>query len=61
MKIVPPTPTTLDVQISCFERFRVVRISERSGAIANQMKKAMKKPHHDKWKALMWGREKLQS
>ncbi len=25
------------------------------------MKKAMKKPNQEKWKALMWGREKLQS
>jgi hypothetical protein len=29
--------------------------------MANQMKKAMKKPHHEQWKARMCGRAKLQS
>jgi len=61
MKMVPPTPTMLDVQISFLVRSRVSLISERRGAMENQMKKAMKKPSQEKWKALMCGREKLQS
>src|SRR5210317_1806983 len=61
MKMVPPTPTMEDVQISFFVKLSVSRISERRGAIENQMKKAMKKPNQEKWKALIWGREKLQS
>jgi hypothetical protein len=34
---------------------------ERRGAIANQMKKAMKKPHHEQWKTRMCGLVKMQS
>ena len=36
-----------------------LRIAERRGLIANQIKKAMKKPHQEQWKARMWGRAKL--
>jgi hypothetical protein len=53
MKMVPPTPTMEDVQISWLVNPKVVRISERRGVIANQMKKAMKNPHQEQWKALM--------
>ena len=42
-KIVPPTPTMLEVQTCCLVRPRVVRISGISGAIANQMMNAIKK------------------
>ena len=59
--MVPPTPTILEVQICFFSRSSVSLISLRRGATANQMKKAMKNPTHEQWKALMWGREKLQS
>ena len=53
MKMVPPTPTMDDVQISCLVKPKVSRISERRGVIANQMKNAMKNPHHEQWKALI--------
>mmetsp|Transcript_53970 Transcript_53970/g.161526 ORF Transcript_53970/g.161526 Transcript_53970/m.161526 type:complete len:201 (-) Transcript_53970:403-1005(-) len=61
MKMVPPTEQMDDVQICCLLNESVVRTSERSGAMANQMKKAMKKDHHEQWKARMCGRLKLQS
>mmetsp|Transcript_23246 Transcript_23246/g.65867 ORF Transcript_23246/g.65867 Transcript_23246/m.65867 type:complete len:217 (+) Transcript_23246:895-1545(+) len=61
MKMVPPTPTMLEVHTSCLVILRSSRISPRSGAMANQMKKAMKKHHHEQWKARMCGRAKLQS
>mmetsp|Transcript_13031 Transcript_13031/g.17463 ORF Transcript_13031/g.17463 Transcript_13031/m.17463 type:complete len:211 (+) Transcript_13031:1011-1643(+) len=61
MKMVPPTPAIEDVQICCLVKSSVSLISDRSGAIANQMKKAMKKDHQEQWKARMCGREKLQS
>mmetsp|Transcript_64841 Transcript_64841/g.173824 ORF Transcript_64841/g.173824 Transcript_64841/m.173824 type:complete len:207 (-) Transcript_64841:132-752(-) len=61
IKIVPPTPTMEEVQTSCFVMPISSRISESKGAMANQMKKAMKKHHHAQWKARMWGRAKLQS
>jgi hypothetical protein len=53
MKIVPPTPTMEEVQISSLVNPMSSRISERRGAMANQMKKAMKNPHQEQWKALM--------
>ena len=61
MKMVPPTPTMEEVQTSFLVMPMSSRISERRGAMANQMKKAMKKPHHEQWKARMCGRAKLQS
>lgn len=51
MKIVLPTPTMFDVQICPLVRFSVVLISPRRGAMENQMKNAIKKPHHEQWKA----------
>ena len=45
MKMVPPTPTMLEVQISSLVNFKSSRISESNGAIANQMKKAIKNDH----------------
>jgi hypothetical protein len=45
MKMVPATPTMLEVQTSLLLRLRSFRISGRRGAMANQMKKAMKKLH----------------
>jgi len=59
--MVPPTPTILEVHNCCLVRPRVTLISLSKGAMANQMKKAIKKPHQEQWKALMWGRAKLQS
>src|SRR5210317_877362 len=61
MKIVPATEQMLDVQICCLLRSRVFLISGKRGAMANQMKKAMKKQNQEQWKARMCGREKLQS
>jgi hypothetical protein len=43
IKMVPPTPTMLEVQISSFVKLKVSRISESNGAMANQIKKAIKK------------------
>ena len=48
-----------DVQSSVFVRPREVLISGKRGAMANQMKKAMKKANQAQWKALMCGRLKL--
>ena len=59
MKIVPPTPTIEDVHTSCGVSPSEVRISDRSGVIANQMKKALKKENQAQWKARMCGRLKL--
>jgi hypothetical protein len=53
MKMVPPTPTMEEVQICSLVKPKSSRISERRGAIANQMKKAQKKLHQEQWKALM--------
>mmetsp|Transcript_24214 Transcript_24214/g.31539 ORF Transcript_24214/g.31539 Transcript_24214/m.31539 type:complete len:226 (+) Transcript_24214:1003-1680(+) len=61
MQIVPETPTIDEVQSSFFSKSKLSWISERRGATANQMKKAMKKPHQEQWKARMCGRAKLQS
>jgi len=61
MKIVPATLAIDEFQISFLVRFNVVRISGNNGAIANQIKKAMKKHHHEQWTARMCGREKLHS
>mmetsp|Transcript_21581 Transcript_21581/g.45634 ORF Transcript_21581/g.45634 Transcript_21581/m.45634 type:complete len:206 (+) Transcript_21581:1181-1798(+) len=61
MKTVPATEQMLDVQISCFEMPKVSLISGRSGAIANQMKKAVKNPIHEQWNARMCGRLKERS
>ena len=41
-KIVPKTEQMFEVQISCFVSPRVILTSESSGAMANQMKNAMK-------------------
>mmetsp|Transcript_1471 Transcript_1471/g.2348 ORF Transcript_1471/g.2348 Transcript_1471/m.2348 type:complete len:214 (-) Transcript_1471:132-773(-) len=64
MKVVPSTEQMLDVQICCLERLIPPSsigflITGRRGAIANQMKKAVKKPIHEQWKARMCGRLKL--
>jgi hypothetical protein len=48
MKMVPATPTIDEVQISSFVSPRVSRISERRGAMANHMKKAIKNDHLQK-------------
>mmetsp|Transcript_20977 Transcript_20977/g.45526 ORF Transcript_20977/g.45526 Transcript_20977/m.45526 type:complete len:169 (-) Transcript_20977:262-768(-) len=53
MKTVPATEQMLDVQICCFEIPNVFLISGRSGAIANQMKKAVKNPIQEQWNARM--------
>ena len=46
-KTVPATEQMLDVQICCLLSPSVFAISGRRGAMANQMKKAMKKQPHD--------------
>ena len=46
-KIVPPTPTMEDVQISFFVSSKDFWISPRRGVIANQIMNAMKKAHHE--------------
>ena len=46
MMIVPATEQMLEVQICLFE-LRVVLISGIRGAMANQMKKAVKKQNHE--------------
>jgi len=56
MKIVPATEQMLDVHTCSFVRPKLVLISGIRGAIANQMKKAVKKPIHEQWKARMCGR-----
>mmetsp|Transcript_2278 Transcript_2278/g.3915 ORF Transcript_2278/g.3915 Transcript_2278/m.3915 type:complete len:206 (+) Transcript_2278:1175-1792(+) len=61
MRMVPATLTMLAVQICFFSSWRVSLISGRSGAMANQMKNATKKFHHEQWKARMCGRLKLHS
>ncbi len=53
IRMVPPTPTMEEVQISCLVKPKSSLISERRGAIANQIKKATKNPHQEQWKALM--------
>ncbi len=53
MTMVPATEQMLEVQISCFEIPRVFFTSGRRGAMANQMKKAMKNDHQEQWKARM--------
>ena len=55
-KIVPATEQMLDVHICCLVRPSVSLTSGRSGAIANQMKNAIKKQNHEQWNALMCGR-----
>mmetsp|Transcript_26027 Transcript_26027/g.61123 ORF Transcript_26027/g.61123 Transcript_26027/m.61123 type:complete len:96 (+) Transcript_26027:2452-2739(+) len=47
MNMVPKTLAILEVQISSSVSSRSSRISLRSGDMANQMKKAMKKPHQE--------------
>merc|ERR1719223_1520325 len=54
-KMVPATEQMLDVQICCLLIPRVSLTSGRSGAMANQMKKAMKKQNQLQWKARMCG------
>ena len=56
MTMVPATEQMLDVQISCLEIFSVSLISGKRGAMANQMKKAVKNPIQEQWKARMCGR-----
>ena len=53
MTMSKATAKIFDVQISCLLRFRSTWMMGRRGAMANQMKKAMKNPHHEKWKARM--------
>lgn len=53
MKMVPATELMLDVQACWPVRLRVFLISGMSGAMANQMKKATKKDHHEQWNARM--------
>mmetsp|Transcript_6988 Transcript_6988/g.15113 ORF Transcript_6988/g.15113 Transcript_6988/m.15113 type:complete len:150 (-) Transcript_6988:161-610(-) len=58
IQISNKTAQILLVQMSDGCKSRESLISGRSGAMANHMKKAMKKPHQEKWKALMCGRAK---
>mmetsp|Transcript_5310 Transcript_5310/g.6202 ORF Transcript_5310/g.6202 Transcript_5310/m.6202 type:complete len:204 (-) Transcript_5310:56-667(-) len=58
---VPATDVIFEVQISLLLIPRVSCTSGRSGAIANQMRKARKKQIHDMWKARICGLSKLQS
>lgn len=60
-RMVPATLQILDDQIWNFVKPKVVRISGRRGAAANQIKKAMKKFHHEQWKARICGLAKEQS
>mmetsp|Transcript_2645 Transcript_2645/g.4895 ORF Transcript_2645/g.4895 Transcript_2645/m.4895 type:complete len:221 (+) Transcript_2645:871-1533(+) len=53
MQISKATAQILVVQMSCEESPRSSLIRGRRGAMANQMKKAMKKDHQAKWKDLM--------
>ena len=48
MKIVPATLKIEEVQICFLSNSRLILISGRSGAIANQMKNAMKNAHLEK-------------
>jgi hypothetical protein len=57
MKMVPPTPTMLAVHSSVAVKLRVFWISDWSGVMENQMKKAQKKDTHEQWNALIGGRE----
>mmetsp|Transcript_850 Transcript_850/g.1028 ORF Transcript_850/g.1028 Transcript_850/m.1028 type:complete len:206 (-) Transcript_850:194-811(-) len=61
MKIVPATEQMLDVHACWPVRPRVFLISGMSGAIANQMKNATKKVHHEQWNARMCGLLKVHS
>mmetsp|Transcript_13084 Transcript_13084/g.19255 ORF Transcript_13084/g.19255 Transcript_13084/m.19255 type:complete len:125 (-) Transcript_13084:114-488(-) len=61
MTMSKATAKMLDVHISSLSRSKSCLMIGRSGAMANQIKKAMKKPHHEKWKARMWGRLAEQS
>ena len=45
-KMVPVTKVMLDVQTCCLFRSSIFTISGRRGAMANLMKKAMKKANH---------------
>lgn len=54
-KMVPATEQILDVQISFLVKPSVSLTSGSRGAIANQMKNAMKKQNHEQWKARMCG------
>ena len=56
IKMVPATEQMLDVHTCCFVKPKVVLISGSKGAIANQIKKAVKKPIHEQWNARMCGR-----
>lgn len=47
IKMVPATLEMLEDQISWSESWRSSRISLRMGEMANQMKKATKKPHQE--------------
>ena len=60
-RMVPATLQILEDQISNLVSPRVLRISGRRGAAANQIKKAIKKFHHEQWKARIWGLAKEQS
>lgn len=52
MQMSKETAQMLVVQISWVLRLRSTLIWGRRGAIANQMKNAIKKDHHAKWNAL---------
>lgn len=53
MTIVPATEQMLEVQMSCLVILRSSLTSVSRGAMANQMKKAMKKQNQEQWKARM--------
>ena len=52
IKIVPATPTILDVQTSLLSKSNDFLISGNNGAMENQIKKAMKNDHQEQWNAL---------
>ena len=60
-KIVPATEQILLVQICCLVKPSVSLTSGRRGAMANQMKKAMKKQNQLQWNARICGRLKFRS
>ena len=53
MTMVPATEQMFEVQICCLESPRVNCTSDMSGAMANQIKKAVKKHIHEQWNARM--------
>merc|ERR1712071_268918 len=59
--MVPATLAILDDHRSLTSICRLFLISGSRGAAANQIKKAIKKHHHEQWNARICGRAKEQS